>query len=90
LVEILKDVAFRIAPLRELDAYEMIREIKGYPVLLGYRGSSPADLDAIVKIILRVSRLVTENPEITQMDLNPMMVYARGASVVDVRMLLSG
>jgi len=88
-VEILKDVSFRIAPLEECDAREMIREIKGYSVLGGYRGLPPADQDAIVNILLSASRLVTENPQIGQMDLNPTMVYERGALVADARMLLS-
>ena len=89
-VEILKDVSFRIAPLEERDAREMIREIKGYSVLGGYRGLPPADQEAIVNILLSASRLVTENPQIGQMDLNPTMVYERGALVADARMLLSG
>jgi len=89
-VEVLKDVAFRIAPLQERDAREMIREIKGYSVLTGYRGSPPVDQDAIVSIILSASRLVMENPQVEQMDLNPVMVYEHGAMVVDARMLLSG
>lgn len=88
-VEVLKDVAFRIAPLEERDAREMIREIKGYRVLTGQRGFPPADQDAIVNVILCASRLVTETPEIDQMDLNPTMVYEHGALVVDARMLLS-
>jgi acetyl-CoA synthetase (ADP-forming) len=88
-VEILKDVSFRIAPLEERDAREMIREIKGYSVLGGYRGLPPADQDAIVNILLSASRLVMENPQIGQMDLNPTMVYERGALVADARMLLS-
>lgn len=88
-VEVLNDVAFRIAPLEERDAREMIHEIRGYSVLAGYRGSPPADQDALVNIILSASRLVTENPQIDQMDLNPTMVYERGATVVDARILLS-
>ncbi len=88
-VEILKDASFRIAPLKERDAREMIHEIKGYSVLRGYRGFPPADQDAIVRILLSASRLVTENGQISQMDLNPIMVYERGALVADVRMLLS-
>jgi acetyl-CoA synthetase (ADP-forming) len=88
-VEVLKDVAFRIAPLQQHDAREMIREIKGYSVLTGYRGSPPVDQDAIVSIILSVSRLVMENPQVEQMDLNPVMVYEHGAMVVDARILLS-
>jgi acetyl-CoA synthetase (ADP-forming) len=88
-VEVLKDVAFRIAPIEGRDAREMIREIKGYSVLTGYRGSPPVDQDAIAAIIVSASRLVTENPQIEQMDLNPTIVYEHGAMVVDVRMLLS-
>jgi acetyl-CoA synthetase (ADP-forming) len=88
-VEILKDVSFRIAPLEEHDAREMIREIKGYSVLGGYRGFPPADQEAIVNILLSASRLVTENPQIGQMDLNPTIVYERGALVADARILLS-
>ena len=88
-VEVLKDVAFRIAPIEERDARDMMREIKGYEVLTGCRGSPPVDQDAIVSIILSASSLVTENPQIEQMDLNPTMAYERGAMVVDARMLLS-
>jgi acetyl-CoA synthetase (ADP-forming) len=88
-VEILKDVSFRIAPLEERDAREMIREIKGFSVLGGYRGLPPADQEAIVNILLSASRLVMENPQIDQMDLNPAIVYERGALVADARILLS-
>jgi acetyl-CoA synthetase (ADP-forming) len=88
-VEVLKDVVFRIAPLEERDAREMILEVKGYPALTGYRGFPPADQDAIVKLILSASRLVTENPRIDQMDLNPARVYEHGALVVDARILLA-
>jgi acetyl-CoA synthetase (ADP-forming) len=88
-VEILKDVSFRIAPLEERDAREMIHEIKGYSALGGYRGFPSADQEAIVNILLSASRLVTENPQIDQMDLNPTMVYERGALVADARILLS-
>lgn len=88
-VEVLKDVAFRIAPLEKRDAREMIHEIKGYAILLGYRGFPRADEDAIVDLILSASQLVTENPQIDQMDLNPAMVYEHGALVVDARIMLS-
>jgi acyl-CoA synthetase (NDP forming) len=88
-VEVLKDVAFRIAPLEERDAREMIHEIKGYSVLTGQRGFPPADQDAIVNLILCASRLVTETPQVDQMDLNPAMVYEHGALVADARMVLS-
>lgn len=87
-VEILKDVTFRIAPIEERDARQMIHEINAYPILRGYRGQPPADEETLVRTILRASDLVMENPEINQMDLNPVMVYDKGANIVDARMLL--
>ncbi len=87
-VEILKDVTFRIAPLTEQDAQEMITEVKAYPVLKGYRGQPPADIDAIVKILLNTSRLVMDHLEIKELDLNPIMVYEHGAKTVDARIIL--
>lgn len=87
-VEILKDVTFRIAPLSEQDAREMITEIKAYPVLKGYRGQPPADIEAIVKILLNTSRLVMDHLEIKELDLNPIMVYEKGAKTVDARIIL--
>jgi len=88
-VEVLKDVSFRVAPITERDAREMITEIKGYPLLRGYRGMPPADVDTIVQILLKTSKLVTEHTEVDQLDLNPIMVYEKGAKVVDARMILS-
>jgi acyl-CoA synthetase (NDP forming) len=88
-VEVLKDVAFRIAPLTEYDAKEMVQEIKGYPVLTGIRGQKPADIDSIVDIIMKVSKLVTEHTKIEQLDLNPILVYEKGARIVDARIILS-
>ncbi len=87
-VEVLKDVTFRIAPISESDAKEMITEVKAYPILKGYRGQPPADIDAIVKILLNTSRLVVENQEIKELDLNPIMVYEKGAKTVDARIIL--
>jgi len=87
-VEVLRDVTLRIAPIVKQDAQEMIREIKAYPILKGYRGQPPADEDAIVDILLRASDLMMENQEISQMDLNPVMIYDKGASIVDARMIL--
>jgi acetyl-CoA synthetase (ADP-forming) len=87
-VEILKDVAFRIAPITESDAREMITEVKGYPILKGYRGQPPADIEAIVKILLNTSRLVMDHMEIKELDLNPIMVYEKGAKTVDARIIL--
>jgi len=87
-VEVLKDVTFRIAPIEEEEAREMIKEIKAYPILKGYRNQPPVDEEAIIKILLRASDVMMENPEINQMDLNPIMVYEKGASVVDARIIL--
>jgi len=88
-VEVLKDVAFRIVPLERRDAYEMIKEVKGYPVLEGVRGQKGKDIDALADIILKVSNFVMENEVIGELDLNPIFVFERGASVVDARMILS-
>jgi len=87
-VEILKDVTFRIAPIDESNAKSMIREIKAYPILQGYRGQPPVDEGAIVDILLAASRLIMDLPMINQMDLNPIMAYEKGASVVDARILI--
>jgi acyl-CoA synthetase (NDP forming) len=87
-VEVLKDVTFRIAPITERDAREMITEVKAYPILKGYRNQPPADIDAIVKILLKTSKLVMDHQEIKELDLNPIMVYEKGAKTVDARIIL--
>ena len=87
-VEVMKDVSFRIAPITEEEAREMISEIKAYPILQGCRGQSPRDIDTITKILLNTSRLVMDHPDIKELDLNPVMVYANGAKTVDARIIL--
>ena len=87
-VEIFKDVSFRIAPLTAEDAKEMIIELKAYPLLKGYRNAPPADIDALTDILLRTSRLVMENPEIKELDFNPVLAYQKGAKTVDARIIL--
>jgi len=87
-VEILKDVAFRVAPITEAEAREMISEVRAYPLLKGYRNLPPADVEAIVQILLDASRLVMEHQEIKELDLNPIMVYEKGAKTVDARIIL--
>jgi acyl-CoA synthetase (NDP forming) len=83
-VEALKDVSFRIAPLSRVDAEEMVGEIKGYSVLQGMRGKPPADINALVDIILKVSCLVTDYGDaIKELDINPLMLFADGAKVAD-------
>jgi acetyl-CoA synthetase (ADP-forming) len=87
-VEVLKDVTFRIAPITEEDAREMITEVKAYPILKGYRGQPPADVEAIAKILLNTSKLVMDHQEIKELDLNPIIVYEKGAKTVDARIIL--
>ena len=87
-VEVLKDVNFRIAPLNTDDAKEMITELKAYPLLKGFRNTPPADIDALVGILCSTSRLVMENPEIKELDLNPVLAYPKGAKTVDARIIL--
>ena len=86
-VEIFGDVQFRITPLTDRDAAEMIRGIKAYRLLTGYRGHPPADLDALEDTLLRVSRLVEEVPEISELDLNPIFALppGQGCRIVDAR-----
>ena len=88
-VEVLKDVAFRIIPLSEEDARSMIKETKGYSLLKGLRGQTPKDIDSIVDVILKISKLVTYYPEIREMDLNPVYVYDNGLTVVDARIIVA-
>jgi len=87
-VELLKDVNFRVAPINADDAKEMIVQLKAYPLLKGFRNSPPADIDALVNVLLSTSRLVMENPEIKELDLNPVLVYQSGARTVDARIIL--
>ncbi len=87
-VELLKDVNFRIAPITSEDAREMIERLKAFPLLNGYRNTSPADIDALVAILCNVSRLVMDHSEIKELDLNPIMAYPKGAITVDARIIL--
>jgi len=87
-VELLKDITLKIAPITEAEAVEMITGVKAYPILKGYRNTQPVDIDAITAILLSTSRLVMENPEIKELDLNPVMVYEKGAKTVDARIIL--
>lgn len=90
-VETLRDVTFRLAPIARWEAEEMIQEITGYPLLRGVRGEPPADIEAVVDCLLRVSQLATEYEEIVEMDINPLVVMeqGRGAVALDARMTLA-
>jgi acetyl coenzyme A synthetase (ADP forming)-like protein len=89
-VELMKDVAFRIQPITDVDAREMVRSIKGFPLLQGWRGASAGDVQALEETLLRVSCLVEDLPEIAEMDLNPVKVLppGEGCVTVDARVLL--
>jgi len=86
-VEVLGDVRFRIAPLTDRDAHELVHGIRGFKLLKGFRGHAPADIDALRELLLRISRLAEEVPEIAELDLNPVIALApgQGCRIVDAR-----
>jgi acyl-CoA synthetase (NDP forming) len=88
LVEVLKDVSFRIVPIAKRDAAEMVREIKGYPLLAGYRGQEAVDVSYLEEMLIKVSNFVEQNPELKELDLNPIFAYSDGAVAVDARIIL--
>jgi acyl-CoA synthetase (NDP forming) len=87
-VEVLKDVSFRIIPIIQRDAAEMIKEITAYPLLNGYRGQEPAYLPSLVDILMKVSGLAEKTPDIKEIDLNPVFAYKDSAVAVDARIVL--
>ena len=89
MVEVMKDVSFRVVPVAERDATQMIDEIKGKAILDGVRGQPPVDKAAIRSVILQVSEFVERNPDVLELDLNPMLVYPDGAIAVDARIVIS-
>lgn len=88
-VEVLKDVTFRVLPITEDDAAEMIDEIKGSKLLKGYRGKA-GDIDELRSVLLKISQLVTRHPQIRELDLNPVFVYPSGCLAVDARIFVDG
>jgi acyl-CoA synthetase (NDP forming) len=86
-VEVLGDVRFRVAPLTDRDAHDLLHGIRGFKLLQGFRGHAPADLDALRELLLRISRLAEEIPEISELDLNPVIALApgHGCRIVDAR-----
>jgi acetate---CoA ligase (ADP-forming) subunit beta len=87
-VEVLKDVTFRVAPITELEAADMVVGVRAFPLLNGYRNTPAADVNALVGLLMCVSKLVMDHPEIKELDLNPVMAYPTGAKVVDARIIL--
>jgi acyl-CoA synthetase (NDP forming) len=88
LVELLKDISFRIIPLTPNDAAEMIRETKGFPLLQGYRGHEGADVDKLQALIVKVARFIEKTPGIKELDLNPVIASKTVAVVADARIVL--
>jgi acyl-CoA synthetase (NDP forming) len=89
-VEILQDVAFRLAPLTRDDGVEMISEVKGSHLLRGARGEPSADVEAVVEALLALSRLLVECPEVMEVDINPLLVFEEGVTAVDARVVTIG
>ena len=90
LVEALKDVSFRLIPVSQKDASQMIKEIKGYSLLDGYRGLEPVDISLLEKYLLDISGFMENNPRIKELELNPVIAYKNGAVAVDARIVLEG
>jgi acyl-CoA synthetase (NDP forming) len=88
-VELLKDVSFRVLPLTERDAQQMVNDMKGRAILDGLRGQEPVDKAAICQLILTASEFIEQHPEIQELDMNPVFVYADGAVAVDARIVLT-
>jgi acetyl-CoA synthetase (ADP-forming) len=87
-VEILEDVSFRLIPITEEDAWEMVNEIKAYKILDGVRGNPPVNKKSIIDVLLKTSTMVGECPEIRELDLNPIMASSDGVIIVDARIIL--
>jgi acyl-CoA synthetase (NDP forming) len=87
-VEVLKDVTFRLVPVTARDAAEMVREIKGFDVLRGYRGQEPVDISCLENLIVKVSGFIERNPQIRELDINPLIAWADGAVAVDARIVI--
>jgi acyl-CoA synthetase (NDP forming) len=85
LVELLKDVSFRVIPINRTNAKDMIQEIKSYKLLTGFRGQPPVDIEALEEMLIKVSHFIEDNPQIKELDLNPVFVYTEGAIAVDAR-----
>ncbi|MBW1751398.1 MAG: acetate--CoA ligase family protein, partial [Deltaproteobacteria bacterium] len=89
MVEILQDVSFRVVPISRRSAKKMIEETKSYPILNGVRGQPAYDKKALEDLLLICSEVVETYPEIYEMDLNPVILYEKGFSIVDVRIILN-
>jgi acyl-CoA synthetase (NDP forming) len=87
-VELVKDVSFRLAPLTKEEVFEMMREIKSYPLLIGFRGSKPVDIEKLASAIMKLSEILLEIEQIKELEINPLVVCEEGAVAVDARVVL--
>ena len=89
-VEIFKDVSYRVCPINKEEARRMVQNIKAFPLLNGYRGQAKGDIDQLIEVILKCCKLLLENPQIVELDLNPVIVFksGNGIMVVDARIIL--
>lgn len=87
-VELYQDVAFRLPPLNPVEARAMLGDLKAAPLLTGYRGRPPCDLDALAACACMVARIAAEHPEIQEIDLNPIIAHERGCMIVDAKILV--
>lgn len=87
-VELVKDVSFRLAPLNREEVFDMMREVKSYPLLTGFRGSKPVEIEKLASAIMKLSDILLEIEEIKEIEINPLLVYEEGAVAVDARVVL--
>lgn len=87
-VEVFDDVSFRIVPITKRDALEMVKEIKAYKILKGYRGKKPANIKSLVDILMKTSNMLEQNPEIKELDINPIFPLPKKAVAVDARIII--
>ena len=87
-VELVKDVSFRLAPLNREEVFDMMREVKSYPLLTGFRGSKPVDIEELASAIMKLSDILLEIEEIKEIEINPLLVHEEGAVAVDARVVL--
>jgi acyl-CoA synthetase (NDP forming) len=88
-VDLFGDRAFRALPLTDVDAHDLVRSIRGTPLLFGYRGAPPVDVAGLEELLLRVARLAEDVHELAEMDLNPVIISPSGVSIVDARLRIA-
>jgi acetyl-CoA synthetase (ADP-forming) len=87
-VEVIRDVVFRVVPVSSRDADEMVREIKGFAVLRGYRGQEPVKISSLTTLITRISKFIEKNPQVKELDINPLIASGDGVVAVDARIVM--